>query len=96
LKDALHLELPGNEKADLRAASTPMRIIRHLEERALELGTQKWERLADLTYFSFMTISTVGYGDILPNSTSARAVVTGEVIWGIVILVFFATEFLRD
>jgi hypothetical protein len=96
LKDALHLKLPGNEKVDLLAASTPIRIVGFHEKAALEVGAQKWERLTDLIYFSFMTISTVGYGDILPNSTSARAVVTGEVIWGIVILVFFATEFLRD
>ena len=35
-----------------------------------------------LTYFSFMTLTTVGYGDVLPNSGSARAAVTLEAVLG--------------
>jgi hypothetical protein len=35
-----------------------------------------------LTYFSFMTLTTVGYGDVLPISGSARAAVILEAILG--------------
>jgi hypothetical protein len=35
-----------------------------------------------LTYFSFMTLTTVGYGDVLPTSGSARAAVTLEAVLG--------------
>jgi hypothetical protein len=34
-----------------------------------------------------MTITTVGFGDILPNSTAVRMVVLGEVLLGILLVV---------
>jgi len=46
-----------------------------------------WHDL-DFLYFSFITISTVGYGDILPNSTTVRMVVVSEVLLGQFILIF--------
>ncbi len=96
LTDSLHIELSREAKVDLRAASTPIEIIQMHEETALKLGTQKLDRLVDLMYFSFMTISTVGYGDILPNSTLTRAIVILEVMLGILVLVFFVNEFLQQ
>ena len=35
-----------------------------------------------LTYFSFMTLTTVGYGDVVPTSGSARAAVVLEAVLG--------------
>src|SRR5262249_34925024 len=35
-----------------------------------------------LTYFSFMTLTTVGYGDILPASASARGLAIVEAVVG--------------
>lgn len=35
-----------------------------------------------LTYFSFITLTTVGYGDISPNTTAARSVAVFEAIVG--------------
>jgi len=96
LTNTLRYELGHDDKVDLKAATTPIRIIRLHEETALELGTLRWHRLSDLIYFSFMTISTVGYGDILPNSTCTRITVVIEVMLGIVLLVFFVNEVLRD
>lgn len=37
---------------------------------------------ATLTYFSFITISTLGYGDILPTSDASRALVAVEALIG--------------
>ena len=37
-------------------------------------------------YFSFVTISTLGYGDVLPSSTVAQATAAGEAILGQVFL----------
>ena len=37
-------------------------------------------------YFSFVTISTLGYGDVLPSSTVAQATAAGETILGQVFL----------
>lgn len=43
----------------------------------------------DFLYFSVITISTVGYGDILPNSTTIRMIVVSEIIIGQLILIVF-------
>ncbi len=42
---------------------------------------------ADLTYFSFITLTTVGYGDLTPGSSAARSIVVAEAITGQIFLV---------
>lgn len=42
-------------------------------------------------YFSAVTITTLGYGDILPNSTMVRVLVMLETIFGVVIIGMFAS-----
>jgi voltage-gated potassium channel len=49
---------------------------------AAEQGIARDVPLNFLTYFSFMTLTTVGYGDVLPISGSARAAVTLEAVLG--------------
>lgn len=39
-------------------------------------------RVMELRYFSFMTLTTVGYGDILPHSTTARTMAALEAVTG--------------
>ena len=39
-------------------------------------------RVLELRYFSFMTLTTVGYGDIVPHSTAARTLAALEAIVG--------------
>jgi hypothetical protein len=39
-------------------------------------------RLLEFQYFSFVTLSTLGYGDVLPVSDTARALVLAETITG--------------
>jgi len=39
-------------------------------------------RVMELRYFSFMTLTTVGYGDILPRSTTARTMAALEAVTG--------------
>ncbi len=45
----------------------------------------------DYLYFSAVTITTLGYGDILPNSRAVRAVVTFEALLGVVIIAAFVS-----
>lgn len=50
-------------------------------------------------YFSLMTLSTVGYGDIAPASSAIRLVAAGEIVSGILLLLFGFNEifsFARD
>lgn len=49
--------------------------------------------LADFLYFSAVTISTLGYGDILPNSTVIRVLVMTEVLFGMIMIAIIASAF---
>ena len=49
---------------------------------AEEQGIARDVPLNLLTYFSFMTLTTVGYGDVLPISGSVRAAVIVEAVLG--------------
>jgi ion channel len=49
---------------------------------AEEQGIARDVPLNLLTYFSFMTLTTVGYGDVLPITGSARAAVMLEAVLG--------------
>jgi hypothetical protein len=47
-------------------------------------------RLADVTYFTFVTMSTLGYGDVLPNIAITRSLsifisVTGQIYLAVII-----------
>jgi voltage-gated potassium channel len=43
-------------------------------------------------YFSFITLSTIGYGDITPVTAPARLLVVGEIIFGVVLMLFAFAE----
>lgn len=51
---------------------------------------------SDSLYFSLMTVSTVGYGDITPISDSVRVVAAVEVVLGVLLLLFGFREIFRD
>jgi uncharacterized membrane protein len=42
----------------------------------------------DFLYFSVVTQTTVGYGDILPNSTCVRVCVILQILIGLVLIAF--------
>ncbi len=47
---------------------------------------------ADALYFSIVTLSTIGYGDITPASGIARLMVGAEILFGVVLLLFAFAE----
>lgn len=47
-------------------------------------------RFPDFLYFSAVTITTLGYGDILPNSTIIRVAVMVETITGLISIAIFS------
>ncbi len=62
-------------------------ILVELEPHAFvattEVGLRDFvARLLQLRYFSFMTLTTVGYGDIVPHSALARTLTTLEAVMG--------------
>jgi hypothetical protein len=58
--------------------------------RALKDATPKVWNYFDFLYFSAITQTTVGYGDILPNSTLVRLFVLCQIVSGLAILVVIA------
>jgi hypothetical protein len=50
---------------------------------------------ADLVFFRFMTLTTVGYGDIIPISAEARLVAVFEAVAGVFLLAFLAARLVR-
>ena len=65
-----------------------MNLLEQQKEQA------NWNFL-DFLYFSVITQTTVGYGDILPNSTTIRCIVMIQSILGIILTVFGVTIFFR-
>ncbi len=57
-------------------------------ERITNLG----EHVTELMYFSFMTLTTVGYGDIVPMSPMARSMVILEALAGQLYLAAFVAR----
>jgi voltage-gated potassium channel len=61
--------------------------------------TPALESLCAAAYFSIVTIATVGYGDIVPASGSARLMASAEILVGVAYTVFFFSViagFLRE
>jgi Ion channel len=54
--------------------------------------SQSLARFADAAYFSTITLSTTGYGDIVPMSDVARAIVSVEIIIGYGLLGFLLSR----
>ncbi|HEY7669676.1 MAG TPA: ion channel [Hyphomicrobium sp.] len=50
---------------------------------------------SEAIYLSIVTISTVGYGDIVPASNAARVLISLEVVCGVLLLLFGVSELLE-
>lgn len=57
------------------------------------LGSAPLSRLIGCIYYSVITFSTIGYGDIVPYSNLARLIVIGEVLYSMFILVLVISSF---
>ena len=69
-----------------RFAATPLFLIE---------GEQQPISFVDSLYYSMITVSTVGYGDITPISDAIRAVAAVEVMIGILLFLFGFFEIMR-
>lgn len=49
-------------------------------------------RFTEILYFSFVTLTTLGYGDIAPATSAARALATGEAIVGQLYVTIFVAR----
>jgi len=51
---------------------------------SFQLGTSSTDRQSELLYFSLITLTTVGYGDVVPLSGEARMLAALEAVTGVV------------
>ena len=63
------------------------RILIYIEPHSFK-GLGSNSHYFDCVYFSFVTFTTTGIGDMYPISTLAKVVVTSEVIIGILSIAF--------
>jgi voltage-gated potassium channel len=67
-------------------------VLEHVHPPALAADLARLGRAdlawADVVFFSFMTLTTVGYGDITPVSSEARLVALFEAVAGVFFLAF--------
>jgi hypothetical protein len=61
-------------------------VVQAADPGALFAGVEGVTR-ADELYFSFVTLSTVGYGDLIPGADGPRALAVGEMLIGQIYLV---------
>jgi hypothetical protein len=80
----LYRDLAKNSIATLQTS------IAEDERRLATLGSAAPEVWSfwDFFYFSVITQTTVGYGDILPNATLVRSLVVAQILLGLVIVTF--------
>ncbi|WP_432666786.1 potassium channel family protein [Wukongibacter baidiensis] len=61
--------------------------------KEIEMGKVPYQ-IMDFLYFSAVTITTLGYGDILPNSTIIRCMVMLQTLSGLIIIGIFISRLL--
>lgn len=64
-------------------------MTKYIAQREYEAISEPWSYW-DFLYFSTITQTTVGYGDILPNTTYVRILVILQVLLGVIIIGFVA------
>jgi hypothetical protein len=57
------------------------------------IGCDLFSQAISFIYFSFVTFSTLGYGDITPNSTIARVFVIEEILYYFIIVIYALSLF---
>ncbi len=70
------------------------RILDRFAEAPLFLISNAPARIdfSDALYFSIITLSTVGYGDVIPRGDSIRVIVAMQIVCGVLLLLFGFSE----
>lgn len=71
-------------------------LLESLNPGSFQLSRDTAPESFDLFYFSFVTLTTLGYGDIVPRSDHARAVALVEAIFGTLYLVVLVSRLVSN
>jgi hypothetical protein len=94
---ALYQEVIDLAIQDVRARIAPLEFVSRATNPSEEKTNDKlliWGYF-DFVYFSAMTQTTVGYGDIVPNTTSTRLLAAIQVLMGLALAGFGLTFVIR-
>lgn len=64
-------------------------VVLHHDPQAFRAGDAPVEAAGDLVYFSFVVLTTLGFGDVVPVSAEARSLAMSEALIGQLYLVVF-------
>lgn len=70
----------------------PASVLLNQQPLGIENVSTIGEHMSELFYFSFITLTTVGYGDLIPSSPMARSLVVLEVLVGQLYLAAFVAR----
>ncbi|HEX8284137.1 MAG TPA: potassium channel family protein [Pyrinomonadaceae bacterium] len=79
-------EVRNSVSSVIKAVEEEREVARTQMER-WQAGIPEWN-LIDFCYFSTSTMTTIGYGDIIPNNTLVRLVVMSQALVGVVLAGF--------
>jgi len=89
MSNVLEIYHDTNSLYDLRSIlSESVIYVDDLIYKICDIQKQKPTKL-DCYYFSAITITTTGYGDVLPNDDAVRICVTAEIVLGLVFMGLF-------
>jgi hypothetical protein len=68
-----------------RLETSVSKLKSEIDRTAAQQSSAEWSPV-DFLYFSVITQTTVGYGDILPNSSIVRFIVMAQVLFGLLLI----------
>ena len=101
-KDKTKMTKPSHWVSELASVAVPLAFVSLVAAAVAGIttplffaGALRGLSFSESIYFSINTISTVGYGDIIPYSNLARLLSSLEVFCGIMLLLFGVSELLE-
>jgi hypothetical protein len=87
---------PNSSGACLRMTGPDILVIKDLQAAGAGRVSDEQNSYLRMLYFSAVTITTLGYGDIVPVTSTARGVVTIEIIMGPLLFGLFLNSLVKE
>lgn len=88
LHDVMGFTFKEGESVDLEGTSHAAELAEGVSRIAADVGTRNIRSLLEFMYFSAVTMATLGYGDIAPNSPWAKLFAATQGVLGVAIAAF--------
>jgi hypothetical protein len=85
-----------NGRRILEIPASALAVGAELRRASIGRATPDWNTFIRMLYFSAITITTVGYGDIVPVTTRTRLLVAIEAVFGVVLIGLFLNSIAHE